>query len=133
MKRSSDGILTTHIGSLPRPRDLWAMIDAKDRGQRYDQGVLAQRLKSAVADIVKKYAEVGIDIPSDGEQSKSSFTNYVKDRLSGLEGINQEPYAGPPPAFPEYAEWQRSRGPNLGALLGNPPTQYRAPGMEEQG
>src|SRR6202035_4880060 len=39
----------------------------------------------------------------------------------GLEGINQEPYAGPPPAFPEYAEWQRSRGPNLGALLGTLP------------
>jgi len=74
MKRSSDGILTTHIGSLPRPRDLWAMIDAKDRGRPYDQGVLAQRLKSAVADIVKKQAEVGIDIPSDGEQSKSSFS-----------------------------------------------------------
>jgi len=95
MKRSSERILTTHIGSLPRPKDLWTMIEAKDRGQ------------PGVAEIVRKQVDAGIDIPSDGEQSKSSFTNYVKERLSGLEGINEEPFAGPPPAFPEYAAWQR--------------------------
>jgi 5-methyltetrahydropteroyltriglutamate--homocysteine methyltransferase len=121
MKRSSERILTTHIGSLPRPKDLWAIIDAKDRNQPYDHHALDARVKTAVAEIVRKQAEAGIDIPSDGEQSKSSFTNYVKERLSGLEGINQTPYAGPPPAFQEYAEWQRSRGPNLAALLGTLP------------
>src|SRR5581483_11820074 len=109
------------IGSRPRPADVWKMIDAKDRGQPYDADALGIRLKSAVAEVVQKQAEVGIDIPSDGEQSKNSFTNYVKHRLLGLEGTNTEPYPGPPPAFPEYAAWQRSRGPNLGALLGTLP------------
>jgi 5-methyltetrahydropteroyltriglutamate--homocysteine methyltransferase len=121
MKRSTDRILTTHIGSLPRPQDLWAMIEAKDRDQPYDQDALAKRLKSAVADIVRKQVEAGIDIPSDGEQSKPSFTNYVRDRLSGLEGINQGPFPSAPPAFPEFAAWQASRRPSLAALLGTLP------------
>ena len=66
MKRSTARILTTHIGSLPRPQDLWTMLEAKDRGQPYDQDALAKRTKSAVADIVRKQVEAGIDIPSDG-------------------------------------------------------------------
>src|ERR1700730_3970574 len=121
MKRSTDRILTTHVGSLPRPQDLWAMVGAKDRGQPYDRDALAKRLKVAVAEIVRKQVEAGIDIPSDGEQSKPSFTNYVRDRLSGLEGINKERFPNPPPAFPEFAAWQASHGPNLGALLGTMP------------
>jgi 5-methyltetrahydropteroyltriglutamate--homocysteine methyltransferase len=121
MKRGTERVLTTHIGSLPRPHDVWELVDAKDRGKPYDQDLLAKRLKSAVAEIVRKQVEVGIDIPSDGELGKISFTNYVKERLSGLEGINREPYTGPPPAFPAYVEWQRSHGPNLGAGLGTMP------------
>src|SRR2546425_4685449 len=121
MKRSYNRILTTHIGSLPRPKDLWTMIDAKDHGHVYDRDTLAARLKSAVAEIVRKQVDAGIDIPSDGEQSKASFTNYVRERLSGLEGLNREPYAGPPPAFPEYTAWQMSHGPNLGVILGTLP------------
>jgi 5-methyltetrahydropteroyltriglutamate--homocysteine methyltransferase len=120
MKRSTDRILTTHIGSLPRPADLWNLVGAKDRGEPYDQEALAKRLKSAVTDIVRRQVEVGIDIPSDGEFSKASFTNYVRERLSGLEGINKESYSGPPPAFPEYADWQRKRM-NLAAALGTLP------------
>jgi 5-methyltetrahydropteroyltriglutamate--homocysteine methyltransferase len=120
MKRSTDRILTTHIGSLPRPADLWNLVGAKDRGEPYDQEALAKRLKSAVTEIVRRQVEVGIDIPSDGEFSKASFTNYVRERLSGLEGINKEPYSGLPPAFPEYADWQRKRM-NLAAALGTLP------------
>jgi len=121
MKRSTERILTTHIGSLPRTQELWTLIDAKDRGQPYDGAVLAATLKSAVAAIVKKQVEVGIDIPSDGEQSKPSFTNYVKERLAGLEGVNTAPFAGAPPAFPGYVAWQMAKGPNLGARLGTMP------------
>jgi hypothetical protein len=57
MKRSSERILTTHIGSLPRPKDLWTMIDAKDRNQPYDSHALSERLKMAVAEIVRKQVE----------------------------------------------------------------------------
>jgi len=120
MKRSSGRILTTHIGSLPRPKDLWALIDAKDRDQPYDSAALDSQLKDAVITIVRKQAEVGIDIPSDGEQSKASFTNYVRERLSGLEGINKEPFPGPPAKFPGYDEAMRRRS-NLGARLGTMP------------
>ncbi len=87
MKRSSLRILTTHIGSLPRPKALWEFIAAKDQNQPYDHSALDTQLKSAVRAIVRKQIEAGIDIPSDGEQSKASFTNYVRERLRGLEGI----------------------------------------------
>ena len=128
MKRSSERILTTHIGSLPRPKELWALIAAKDRGEPYDPDSLNSVLKSAVAEIVRRQAEAGIDIPSDGEQSKASFTNYVRERLSGLEGINTEFFrgAGSPPKFPGYEESMRVRGPNLGALLGTMPLNVGA-------
>src|SRR5271154_4906087 len=120
MKRSTKRILTTHIGSLPRPKDLWELIGAKDKDQPYDQAALGERLKSAVTAIVRKQAEVGIDIPSDGEFSKASFTNYVRERLSGLEGINTEMFPGPPSKFPGYDEALRQRS-NLGARLGTMP------------
>jgi 5-methyltetrahydropteroyltriglutamate--homocysteine methyltransferase len=121
MKRSSQRILSTHIGSLPRPKALWELIDAKDRNQAYDESVLNTQLKSAVTAIVRRQVEVGIDIPSDGEQSKASFTNYVRERLTGLEGINTERYPEPPSKYPAYDEAMRTRGPNLVARLGTMP------------
>jgi len=121
MKRSSERILTTHIGSLPRPTELWTHVSAKDRGQPYDQAELDRLLKQAVEQVVGKQIEVGIDIPSDGELSKASFTNYVRERLSGLEGINTQGFAGPPSKFPGYEEALRTRGVNLMAGLGTLP------------
>jgi 5-methyltetrahydropteroyltriglutamate--homocysteine methyltransferase len=103
MQRSTDRILTTHVGSLPRPPDLQQMLQAKDRGEPYDAAAFEARVKEAVADAVRKQVEIGIDVVSDGELAKSSFTNYVKDRLSGLDAVNRDPYPGPPPIFPEYA------------------------------
>jgi 5-methyltetrahydropteroyltriglutamate--homocysteine methyltransferase len=103
MRHSTDRILTTHVGSLPRPPDLQAMLQARDRGEPYDRPAFEARVRAAVADAVRKQVEVGIDIVADGELSKNSFTNYVKDRLSGLDAVNPDPYPGPPPMFPEYA------------------------------
>src|ERR1700676_5234573 len=121
MKRSSQRILTTHIGSLPRPKALWELIDAKDKNQPYDQNALDTQLKSAVTAIVRKQVQAGIDIPSDGEQSKASFTNYVRERIKGLEGINTERYPAAPSHYPGYDEAMRARGPNLIARLGTMP------------
>ena len=67
MKRSSQRILTTHVGSLPRPKALWEFIDGKDKNRPYDQSALDTQLRSAVTAIVRKQVEAGIDIPSDGE------------------------------------------------------------------
>src|SRR5579859_3995325 len=80
-------ILTTHTGSLPRPDDLSALMWAKMTGKPFDAAALAQRTRAAVGEIVARQAEVGLDIVSDGEQSKASFQGYAAERLSGLERI----------------------------------------------
>ena len=85
MKRSTDRILTTHVGSLPRPDDLGAMIQKKARGEAIDEAAFAARVKSAVAETVQRQAEVGIDIVADGEMGRIGFIPYVNERLAGIE------------------------------------------------
>jgi 5-methyltetrahydropteroyltriglutamate--homocysteine methyltransferase len=85
MHYSTERILVTHAGSLPRPADLRAMVVAKTAGEAYDNAALDGRLKTAVADIVRRQAECGIDIVNDGELSKFNFTDYVRERIAGYE------------------------------------------------
>jgi len=86
MKRSSDRILTTHVGSLIRPPALQEFLRAKQAGKPYDQAAYAACLKQAVGEVVREQAEVGIDVISDGEFGKSiSWSQYVLERLSGFE------------------------------------------------
>jgi 5-methyltetrahydropteroyltriglutamate--homocysteine methyltransferase len=84
MPRNTDRILTTHTGSLPRPEDLVRMMWDKLDGKPVDEAKLADRIKEAVAEVVKKQLEVGVDIISDGEMSKPGFSNYVIQRYSGF-------------------------------------------------
>ena len=86
MKRSSQRILTTHTGSLPRPEDLMEILRAKEADETYDAPALASRVKSSVADAVRMQTAAGIDIVNDGEMSKPSYATYVKDRLAGFAG-----------------------------------------------
>src|ERR1700749_1239717 len=86
MIRSTDRFLTTHTGSLPRPDDLIRMMYAKEEGVPVDPAALAQRVRSAVADVVKKQADAGVDLINDGELSKPSYATYIKDRLNGFGG-----------------------------------------------
>jgi 5-methyltetrahydropteroyltriglutamate--homocysteine methyltransferase len=85
MLYSTDRILTTHAGSLPRPHDLRDMVLAKANGTPYDPAVLDDRLKSAVAEVVLRQVECGIDSVNDGELSKTNFTDYVRWRIAGYE------------------------------------------------
>jgi 5-methyltetrahydropteroyltriglutamate--homocysteine methyltransferase len=86
MKRSSDRILTTHVGSLIRPPALQEFLRAKQAGKPYDQAAYAACLKQSVAEVVRQQAEVGVDVISDGEFGKSiSWSQYVLERLSGFE------------------------------------------------
>src|SRR5271170_7841054 len=78
--------LTTHTGSLPRPDDLIRAMFAKEEGVPVDRAALAERFRAAVAEVVKKQVEAGIDLVSDGELSKPSYATYVKDRLTGFDG-----------------------------------------------
>lgn len=86
MKRSTDRILTTHVGSLPRPQPIIdAVVGRKTTGAAFES-----QLKQAVADVVKEQVASGIDIPSDGEMSKLGFSNYVDERMSGFESRPSE-------------------------------------------
>jgi len=78
--------LTTHTGSLPRPDDLIRAMFAKEEGVPVDRGALAARIRAAVAEVVKKQVEAGVDLVNDGEMSKPSYATYVKDRLTGFAG-----------------------------------------------
>jgi 5-methyltetrahydropteroyltriglutamate--homocysteine methyltransferase len=96
MKRSNDRILTTHVGSLIRPAALQEFLRAKQAGRPYDQAAHARCLAAAVADVVSKQAEIGIDVVSDGEFGKSiSWSQYVLERLSGFERRPITPAANP--------------------------------------
>jgi len=86
MKHSTERILTTHTGSLPRPEGLAQLMIAKEQGKTIDVKELADDVHTAVTEVVKHQVDVGIDIISDGEMSKIGFANYVKDRLSGFGG-----------------------------------------------
>src|SRR6202030_4532441 len=85
MKRSSDRILTTHTGSLPRPDALVLMLKAKEAGELTDRSGFERSVKEAVAEAVRKQAAAGIDIVNDGEMSKVGYSTYVTDRLTGFE------------------------------------------------
>ena len=86
MIRSTERFLTTHTGSLPRPDDLVLSMYAKEEGAPVDGAGLAARVRSAVAEVVRKQVDAGIDIVNDGEMSKPSYATYIKDRLDGFGG-----------------------------------------------
>src|SRR5262249_44490630 len=96
MKRSMDRILTTHVGSLIRPPQLQEFLRAKQAGKAYDQPGYQAYLKTSVAEVVRKQAEVGVDVVSDGEFGKSiSWSQYVLERLSGFERRAIKPGGNP--------------------------------------
>jgi len=116
MKRSLDRILTTHAGSLPRPPDVLAMA----AGEALDPVASAARVRRAVADVVRRQAEHGLDVVTDGEMSKPSFITYVTERLSGFEPSREPgavPWAGSreATAFPEFYEPTLRQSPNAAA------------------
>ena len=84
MKRSTDRILVTHVGSLARPKDLMDMLLARNEGKPFDNSALARRTREAVAEVVEKQIECGVDIINDGELGKSNFSRYTKERLGGF-------------------------------------------------
>jgi len=84
MKRSTERILVTHVGSLARPPDLMEMLVARQEGKPYDHDALAQRTRAAVAEVVQKQIECGVDIVNDGELGKANFSRYTRERLSGF-------------------------------------------------
>ena len=132
--RSSQRILTTHVGSLPRPKDLLDLMKAKLAGAALDDEAYERRVRGAVAEAVRRQAETGIDIVTDGEQSKPGFFTYVTERLDGFEPRPDKPrtsFGLERAAFPEYYEQYFKQAMTGGAiapvvpLLCTGPVSYR--------
>ena len=104
MERSVDRVLTTHTGSLPRPADLIRMMFAREEGVPVDGPALAARIRTAVAEVVRKQTDAGITVVSDGELSKPSYATYIKDRLNGFGGTSQSLQYRDLVDFPEMAK-----------------------------
>jgi 5-methyltetrahydropteroyltriglutamate--homocysteine methyltransferase len=103
VRRSTKRFLTTHTGSLPRPDDLVRTMFAREEGVPVDAAALAARTRAAVAEVVRKQAEAGVDVVSDGELSKPSYATYPKDRLTGFDGTSQPLQYRDLVDFPEMA------------------------------
>jgi 5-methyltetrahydropteroyltriglutamate--homocysteine methyltransferase len=104
MKTSTDRILTTHVGSLPRPQDVVDLLFAQDRGEPVDQALFDATMKRGVADVIAKQQQSGVDIVSDGETSKISYATYIRHRLTGFEGDSARPTPQDLDDFPEYRD-----------------------------
>lgn len=86
MQRSTDRIITTQVGSLPRPNDLRKLWDDRLAGRpSYDESAFQARVRSAVAEMVRQQSECGIDVVSDGEQGRLGWTAFLPERLAGFE------------------------------------------------
>ncbi len=134
MKSSSSRILTTHVGSLARPPEIMELLRAKEGGRPYDAETLAALVRQEVQQVVKRQVETGVDVPSDGEYGKPSFSTYVHDRLTGFEARPLDPGESPllnwgrdRKLFREfYLEYDAPRGPGAGSgIVCTGPITYR--------
>jgi 5-methyltetrahydropteroyltriglutamate--homocysteine methyltransferase len=104
MKRSTDRILTTHVGSLPRPPVVVDFLMKKEKGDTYDTEKFAAAMKQAVADVVARQAAVGLDVVSDGETGKIGYATYMQERLNGFAGHNERKIALDLVDYPAFRE-----------------------------
>jgi 5-methyltetrahydropteroyltriglutamate--homocysteine methyltransferase len=116
MKPSSDRILVTHVGSLPRPKELLDLLLAREEEREYDPERLDELQAKAVSDIVRRQVDLGIDVVNDGEFGKTSFVSYVNVRLGGFAprgNAGGSPFATSREvrAFPAYYEWAAKASP----------------------
>jgi 5-methyltetrahydropteroyltriglutamate--homocysteine methyltransferase len=110
MKSSSDKILTTHVGSLPRSKAVTDGVFAKENEQEYDAVALAETIHEAVDEVVARQVSVGIDLVSDGEMSKISYATYIKDRITGFAGDSERNPPADLEEFPGFLQRQASSG-----------------------
>jgi 5-methyltetrahydropteroyltriglutamate--homocysteine methyltransferase len=106
MYRSTDRILTTHTGSLPRPPDLIEMIRKRENGETVNEAGFQAKVREAVLDTVKRQVDAGIDIVSDGEEGKPGYATYIKNRVTGFGGEHRLPIRqqGEARDYPEYTQ-----------------------------
>src|SRR5688572_2991700 len=123
MQRSTQRILTTHTGSLPRPEPLTQLYVKRSRGEPADPAEIQRLGRDAVRNVVAKQREAGIDVGNNGEQQRDSFFLYLRSRLSGLGGSWTRPTRGDVDAYPIFQKmWARQYGGTVGVsnLMGIP-------------
>ncbi|MDA0999092.1 MAG: cobalamin-independent methionine synthase II family protein [bacterium] len=103
MKRSTERILTTHTGSLPRPPEVVDLLLAEEENRGAQAAALETAVVAAIADVVQKQVKAGIDIINDGEQGRPDYTSHVKDRLTGYDGPSSPPLGTGEEGFPELS------------------------------
>ena len=103
MKRSTTRILTTHTGSLPRPPQVVELMLAEQKHPGTKAAELATAVRGAVADVVRRQIDCGLDVINDGEQGRTDYTVHVKDRLTGFDGPSSPPLGTGEPDFPELS------------------------------
>ncbi len=102
MRLSTERILTTHVGSLPRSQAVVDLLFARENGEPYDRGEFDRVMVAAVMENVQKQVAIGLDSVSDGETSKISYATYIKDRLSGFAGDNERLIAADLKDYPQF-------------------------------
>jgi 5-methyltetrahydropteroyltriglutamate--homocysteine methyltransferase len=115
MKHSTDGILTTHTGSLPRPDELVSLLEGHDQRQAHGDAGFQQRVTEAVAEIVKKQAASGVTVVNDGEMSKVGYSTYVTDRVTGFS--DQPGVTHPQVESRDFPEFYAPRTASLAAIV----------------
>jgi 5-methyltetrahydropteroyltriglutamate--homocysteine methyltransferase len=110
MKSSTDRILTTHVGSLPRPAAVANVLFERDRGELRDRPAAEKIISEAVAAVVRRQVETGIDVVSDGEMNKISYATYIKERLTGFSGDSPRQPGQDIVDFPEFLKKLADRG-----------------------
>ena len=128
MKQSTERILTTHTGSLPRPAELQELLYAQEGGEPFDQAIFEEKVRSAVRATVRQQVAVGIDVINDGEMSKISYATYVKYRLTGFSPVDapRRSMWADLEEFPAYAErlWQPTGRSSAAATACTGPVSY---------
>ena len=114
MKRSTERILTTHVGSLPRSDAVCDVLLKKERGKGHDLAAFDRTVQGAVMETVRRQAEAGLDVVSDGETSKITYATYIKDRVEGFGGEHTPKPHLDMAEHPDYREiYAKIRGPQL--------------------
>jgi 5-methyltetrahydropteroyltriglutamate--homocysteine methyltransferase len=129
MDKSTDRILTTHAGSIPRGEPLGVMLIDEEAGKPVDKGALQSNIDLRVSHVLGKQAEAGIDVVNDGEQGRVGFQTYVTQRMSGFGGVSKRPYAREFIEYPQFTQRMMERIAKISKVFDAPEAiadvQYR--------
>src|SRR6201993_5269904 len=120
MQRSTDRILTTHAGSIPRGEPLGSMLIDQEQGKSIAQAKLSETIEARVAHVIAKQAEVGIDSANDGEQGRVGFQTYIPQRMEGFGGVSKRPYGKEFIEFSQFTQRMLARIPKTGKVFDAP-------------